>query len=113
MQITFINKKLAKLLGSQKETLRAYGPDNGRRILLRLQQMADAGNLAELARLPQTRVHELKADRDEQISVDVKHPYRLLMVPGHAEASRKPDGGLDWTRITQITVTAIVDTHKK
>jgi hypothetical protein len=29
MQISFINKKLAKLLGSQKETLRAYGPDNG------------------------------------------------------------------------------------
>ena len=111
MQISFINNKLAKLLSSQKETLRTYGPDNGRRILLRLQQMADSASLAELARLPQTRVHELKADRDEQISVDVKHPYRLLLVPDHAETPRKPDGGLDWTRITKVTVTEIADTH--
>lgn len=111
MQLSFINKKLAKLLGNQKETLRTYGPDNGRRILLRLQQTADATNLAELARLPQTRVHELKGDRREQISVDVKHPYRLLMVPDHAETPRKHDGGLDWSRITKVTVTEIVDTH--
>lgn len=111
MQISFINKKLAKLLGNQKETLRTYGPDNGRRILLRLQQTADATNLAELARLPQTRVHELKGDRREQISVDVKHPYRLLLVPDHDETPRKPDGGLDWSRITKVSVTEIVDTH--
>ena len=113
MQVSFINKKLAKLLGSQKETLRTYGPDNGRRILLRLQQVSDAANLAELAKLPQTRVHELIANRNEQIYVDVKHPYRLLMIPDHAETPRKPDGGLDWMRITKVTVTAIADTHQK
>jgi len=111
MQLSFINKKLAKLLGNQKETLRTFGPDNGRRILLRLQQTADATNLAELARLQQTRVHELKGDRDGQISVDVKHPFRLLLVPGHAETPRKPDGGLDWSRITKVTITEIVDPH--
>lgn len=114
MQISFINKKLAKLLGSQKETLRTYGPDNGKRILLRLQQVADAANLAELAKLPQTRVHELKANRDEQISVDVKHPYRLLMIPddaSHPESPRKPDGGLDWGKITAVIITEIADTH--
>jgi plasmid maintenance system killer protein len=111
VQITFINKKLAKLLGNQKEVLRTYGPDNGKRILLRLDQIANADNLAELAGLPQTRVHELKADRDEQISVDVKHPYRLLMVPDHEETPRKSDGGLDWPRITKITILEIKDTH--
>ncbi len=113
MQITFINKKLGKLLESQKETLRTYGSDNGRRILLRIQQVADAASLAELAKLPQTRVHELIASRNEQISVDVKHPYRLLLVPNHAETPRKPDGGLDWTRITKVTITEIADTHRK
>ena len=102
MEISFINKKLAKLLNHQKETLRTYGPDNGGRILRRLQQLADAANLAELAKLPQTRVHELKANRDEQISLDVKHPYRLLMRPNHNDTPRKPDGGLDWERITNV-----------
>lgn len=114
MQVSFINKKLAKLLGNQKETLRTYGPENGKRILLRLQQVVDAANLAELAKLPQTRVHELIANRDEQISVDVKHPYRLLMIlddASHQESPRKADGGLDWARITAVIVTEIADTH--
>jgi plasmid maintenance system killer protein len=111
MELSFANNKLAKLLNSQKETLRTYGPDNGKRILLRLQQIAAATSLEELARLPQTRVHELKANRDEQISVDVKHPYRLLLVPAHTEMPRKEDGGLDWSRITRVTVIEITDTH--
>jgi proteic killer suppression protein len=111
MEISFINKKLAKLLNHQKETLRTYGPDNGGRILRRLQQLADAANLAELAKLPQTRVHELRANRDEQISLDVKHPYRLLMRPNHDDTPRKPDGGLDWERITKVIITEVTDTH--
>ena len=111
MQISYINKKLAKLLGNQKEVLRTYGPDNGKRILRRLDQIATAETLAELSTLPQTRVHELKADRNEQISVDVKHPYRLLMASDHAETPRKDDGGLDWDRITQVTILEIADTH--
>jgi proteic killer suppression protein len=111
MQITYINKKLAKLLSSQKEVLRTFGPDNGKLILRRLDQIATAQTLAELSTLPQTRVHELKANRDEQISVDVKHPYRLLMVPNHEETPRKPDGGLDWSLITQVTILEITDTH--
>jgi plasmid maintenance system killer protein len=112
MQISFTNRKLAKLLGSQKEALRTYGSENGRRILLRLQQISAAESLAELAKLPQTRVHELKQNRDEQISVDVKHPQRLLMLPDHDETPRKADGGLDWERITNVIIVEIVDTHR-
>jgi len=111
VQITHANKKLAKLLGNRKEVLRTYGPDNGKRILLRLNQIAASENLAILATLPQTRVHELVANRDEQISVDVKHPYRLLMKPDHDETPRKPDGGLDWNAITQVMILEIADTH--
>ena len=111
MELSFATKKLAKLLNNQKDTLRAFGTDNGKRILLRLQQIHDASNLAEFSKLPQTRVHELKANRDEQISVDVKHPYRLLLVPNHDEPPRKKDGGLDWPPITKVTIVEIADTH--
>ena len=111
MDITFINKKLEKLLSTQKELMRTYGPDNGKRIALRLQNIADASNLAELAKLPQTRAHELSGDRDEQISVDVKHPYRLLLAVDHDETPRKEDGGLDWPRITKVKVLEVADTH--
>ena len=111
MQISFTNKKLAKMLGDEKKTLRKYGPDNGRRILRRLQQIAAAETLADLATLPQIRLHELRSDRNEQLSIDVKHPYRLIIIPDHEEIPRKADGGLDWNRITKITIKEIVDTH--
>jgi plasmid maintenance system killer protein len=111
MEISFTNKKLAKLLNSEKDTLRKYGSDNGKRIRLRLSQLAAVENLQELASFPQIRLHQLTGNRNEQLSIDVKHPYRLLVVPNHEEIPRKPDGGLDWQRITAVTVMEITDTH--
>jgi proteic killer suppression protein len=111
MEISYSNKKLAKLLNSQKEVLRAYGPDNGKRILTRLTNIAASETLADLATLPQTRVHEHKANNDEEISVDVKHPYRLMLVSDHSETPRKPDGGLDWAKITRVKILRIDDPH--
>ena len=46
-----------------------------------------------------------------KISVDVKHPYRLILACDHDETPRKLDGGLDWVRITKVQVLEIVDTH--
>lgn len=111
MEISYSTTKLAKLLNSQKEVLRSYGPDNGKRILLRLTNIADAETLADLAKLPQTRVHEHSNNNDEQISVDVKHPYRLMLIPDHSETPRKPDGGLDWAKITRVKILRIDDPH--
>ena len=111
MELSFRNSKLAKVLNSERELIKNYGADNGRRIGLRLQNIRDAATLAELSKVPQTRVHELKADRNEQISVDAKHPYRLILVCSHEEVPRKPDGGLDWARITKVQLIEIVDTH--
>ena len=111
MELSFRNNKLAKVLNSERETLRTYGTDNGRRINLRLQNIRDAASLEELSKLPQTRVHELRGDRNEQISVDAKHPYRLILVCNHEETPRKPDGGLDWARITRLQLIEIADTH--
>jgi plasmid maintenance system killer protein len=111
VETSFRNNKLAKVLNSERELLRTYGQDNGRRIARRLQNIADAANLEELSKLPQTRVHQLVADRSEQLSVDVKHPYRLILACDHDEAPRKPDGGLDWARITKVQVIDIADTH--
>lgn len=111
MEVSFNNKKLAKLLNSEKDTLRKYGADNGKRILLRLSQLAAVENLQQLASFPQIRLHQLTGNRKEILSIDVKHPYRLLVIPNHEETPRKPDGGLNWSAITSITVIEIADTH--
>jgi len=111
VELSFRNNKLAKVLNSERELQRSYGTDNGRRIALRLQNIRDAANLEELSKLPQTRLHPLVANRKDQLSVDVKHPYRLILESAHDETPRKPDGGLDWARITKVQVVEITDTH--
>jgi plasmid maintenance system killer protein len=111
VELYFRNSKLAKVLNSERELRMAYGPDNDRRIMLRLQNIRDAASLEELSKLPQTRLHPLFADRKDQLSVDVKHPYRLILASAHDETPRKADGGLDWARITKVQVIEITDTH--
>jgi proteic killer suppression protein len=111
VELSFASRKLAKELADEKTIVRNYGTDNGRRICQRLAQLMAADNLQTLRLLPQTRAHELTGDRAGQISVDVKHPYRLLLVPAHDEIPRKHDGGLDWARVTKLKILGIVDTH--
>ena len=111
MELSFASRKLAKELADEKPIVRNYGTDNGRRICQRLAQLMAAPNLETLRTLPQMRAHELTADRAGQISVDVRHPYRLVFVPDHDAVPRKPDGGLDWARVTKVKILEIVDTH--
>jgi proteic killer suppression protein len=111
VEISFINTKLAKELADEKTIIRKYGPDNGRRICQRLADFMAAENLDTLRTLPQMRAHELAGDRAGQISVDVKHPHRLLLLPDHSEIPRKPDGGVDWKRVTKVKILGIIDTH--
>jgi proteic killer suppression protein len=111
VELSFANQKLAKELANEKTIVRNYGADNGRRICQRLAQLMAADTLEILRLLPQTRAHELTGDRAGQISVDVRHPYRLLLMPDHDEIPRKPDGGLDWMRVTKVKILGIVDTH--
>lgn len=111
MELAFLNTKIAKDLADERTILKKYGPDNGRRICQRLADLMAAENLETLRFLPQMRAHELAGDRAGQISVDVKHPRRLLLLPDHVELPRKPDGGLDWKRITKVKILGIIDTH--
>ena len=111
MELTFISTKLAKELADERTILRKYGPDNGRRICQRLVQLMVAESLEVLRSLPQMRAHELAGDRAGQISVDIKHPRRLLLVPDHPEIPCKPDGGLDWQRVTRVKILGVIDTH--
>ena len=81
-----------------------------RRLGTRLQEAEAAASLAELRLLPQVRAHELAGDRDEQVSLDLVHPYRLI-IRAAEPTPRKADGGLDWDAITEIVVLEIADTH--
>ena len=114
MDINFKTKKLAKQLNKKADTEKIYGSVMVSKIQQRLLQLRAAQSLADLGSPYQgpARCHELKSDRAGQLSVDLKHPYRLLFTPDHTPIPQRPEGGLDWSQVTCITILGVEDTHE-
>lgn len=109
MIISFRNRKLQKLCESEKELRRTFG-QGSRKVAARL-AMLDAADCLEDLREAPGRCHELTADRQGQLSLDVEHPLRLIFEPRHDPRPVLVDGGLDWRQVTEITILELVDTH--
>lgn len=92
--------------------VRELGAHMARRLGSRLQELEAADTLADMRLLPQARAHELRGDRDEQISFDLVHPMRLIVEVATDPTPRMTEGGLDWAAITSVTVMEIADTHE-
>jgi plasmid maintenance system killer protein len=111
MDIIFKKAKFQKECNDHKILVRKYGPLKAKLLNRRLEQLRAAEVLEDLRNLPQVRCHELVGDRSGQLSVDLDHPYRLIFEPTEP-IPRKTDGGLDWEKITSITILGIEDTHE-
>lgn len=109
--IDYIDKKLEKTCHSAKDLQKHYGEVCGKLIGRRLDEMKVASSLSVLLTLPQARCHELTKNRKGQLSVDAKHPYRLIFRPNHVPVPTNSNGGLDWTLVTSVTILEIVDYH--
>ena len=112
MDFVFGSRKLAKLCSTWDQMIRAFGLEMARRLGARLNELGQAASLAELRTLPHVRAHELVGDRDEQISLDLVHPYRLILSVANDPVPRLPEGGLDWQLITSVVIDEITDTHE-
>lgn len=111
MEIAFGSRKMEKLCNSMKE-MRAKLGDRGARLLQqRLAEIKAADTLDDLGKVPGARCHELTADRKGQLAVDLVHPRWLIFVPDHDPLPAKPDGGLDWQKVTRVIVVETVDYH--
>lgn len=87
------------------------GKERGARLARQLVALEAAATLAEFAKLPQVRCHQLKGSRSEQISFDLTQPYRLIAEVAQNPIPRKADRGLDWDRIRALVIVEITDTH--
>jgi proteic killer suppression protein len=45
------------------------------------------------------------------LPLNLDHPYRLIFEPFHDPLPQKPDGGMDWTKVSSVTIIGIEDTH--
>ncbi len=111
MEIAFCTRKLQKLCNSEKEMRSKLG-DRGARVLqARLAQIKAADTLEDLRIVPGAHCHELTADLQGLLAVNLVHPQRLLFEPDHDPIPTKPDGGLEWQKVTRVIVREVIDYH--
>ena len=111
LDILYRSTKLEKDLNELKRLVRRYGKRQGELIALRLTQLRAAPTLAAISTLPPIRCHELVANRQGQISIDMVHPYRLIFEPANNPLPTREDGGLNWSAVTIVRILEIEDTH--
>ncbi len=111
MLIHFRSTKLEKTFSTEKELIRTYGVEQGRLLMRRISEIRAVSCLSDLRQLPQLRAHELTGDRKGQISITVRHPYRLILLTANTPVPKLPDGGLDWAAVTEVTVVEVIDYH--
>lgn len=111
VELHFKSRKLRKQAESFRELVRAHGDHRAQLIRRRLDELDAASTLADIAKLPRPRCHELVGNLAGVLSVDLDHPYRLLFRPLADPPPSRTDGGLDWGRVTAILILGIEDTH--
>ena len=113
MQIRFATTKLAKLCNLERNAIREFGPVGGKRLMQRLEDIASVRNLAELKLLP-GRAHPLRKGaraKEEQWTMDLEHPQRLVFVPDHDPLPQRKNDGLDLMQVTAVCILEVTDTH--
>jgi len=91
VDIQFKTKRLQDICNDRKKRDKEYGPERGKRLGIRLDQMRAAANLEEFKQVHQ-RAHPLKADRKGQWAADLDGPYRLIFEPIPDPAPVTDDG---------------------
>ena len=110
MEIVFETEEAAAEYNDLKRLVRLHNVQRAKLIRRRLDDLRAAPNLETMRNLP-GRCHELKGDRDFEISLDLDGPYRLILYPAHNPIPLKPDLGLDWKKVTAVLIKEVVDTH--
>jgi proteic killer suppression protein len=111
MIIRFGSEKLNKVFNRQDLLVRKYGAERAKRIRQRLDDLDAARSLEDFRFLP-GRCHELTGDLQGLLSLDLDGPYRLYFRPAEDPPPAKPDGGLDWSRVTEVVIEKVFDPHE-
>ena len=106
MVITFATASLRKLVNDKGKLVRRFGKECADLIRRRLDDMDAAENLAAMKKVHQ-RTHPMTGNLKGLISMDVKHPKRLLVRPLNGFVG----AGANWERVTAVEVVDIRDTH--
>jgi proteic killer suppression protein len=110
MEVSFVDERLKRACESASERRRRFGEPAAGKLKSRLDDLDAAQCMEDMRNLP-GHWEELKGDRKGQFSYRLAGGLRLVIVPRRQPPPTKPDGGLDWRAIDQVTVLEVVDYH--
>jgi toxin HigB-1 len=110
VNVTFDRAREQKLCNSASQLKAEYGPRMAGLIQQRLSDLAAAETLEVMRSLP-GRGHELTANLQGYLAVDLVHPARLLFKPIDDPLPRLKGGGLNWKEVRNIEIWRIGDYH--
>jgi proteic killer suppression protein len=111
LDITFRTKKLARECNDFRLLRKAHGERRAGLIRRRLDELHAANTLADISHLPPSRMHQLKGERQGQISLDLDYPYRLLIAVANNPVPKKSNGSINLSKVTAVVVLSVEDTH--
>lgn len=108
MKIGYKNKKLRELCEKQAVAQKKLGTACAKKLMLRLQALEAAERVTDLVA---GNPHPLTGNRAGEFALDLSGGWRLTFVPAHDPCPTKPDGGIDWSQVTIVTIEFIGDYH--
>lgn len=108
MEISFADAKLESVCKDSRLATKVLGAQSAKKLQLRLAELFAAESAKELIA---GRPHPLAHDRVGQFAVDLHGGYRLIFKPATQPPPRLPDGGIDWSNVSEITIIEIGDYH--
>ncbi len=110
IEISWSDHKLEKMCANAKAGQRRWGAEHWKILQRRLASLDAAPTLKDLEGVP-GRCHPLTADRSGQFAMTLWGSFRLVFVPDHDPIPTLPDGGIDRSHVTKISITEVVDYH--
>ena len=110
MNIIFKYNDFKEECRNQRLLEKKRGRKRAKYIQRRLDDLRAAEVLEDMRGLP-GHCHELRHDRSGQFALDLDQPYRLIFEPADEPVPTKPDGGIDWTKVTAVMILGVVDYH--
>ncbi|MDD3847374.1 MAG: type II toxin-antitoxin system RelE/ParE family toxin [Syntrophorhabdaceae bacterium] len=112
MIVYFRTRQLEKIGSQEREMVKQLGSKQAEKFRQRLMELRAAEVLSDISHLPPARCHQLSGRDAGTFSVDLNDQYRLLFIPADDPIPYDDDGGIDTTKVREIEITEIRDTHR-
>ncbi len=110
MEILFRDDVLRDICNHDGKLRRRFGVRTARKVRVRLDDLRAATTL-DVMRTLGGRCEELSGNLKGRLSLRLDKRMRMVFEPAGAEDIRKPDGGLDWRKVTAVRIVSIEDYH--